>query len=197
MMSTQEDAARTAGRLWAGVLEAIHLRLELIALEVGEERERLGDLLLSAVVVVFALFMLLLSVNLALLASSGTRTASASPSRRARSMSRWPSWQRSTIARDAAGERDRSPPWPPCSPTTSARCGTSCDPRRVRARPPADEDRSPAQRARPRAPPGARRLRPDAHRVLGARRRPRGREHRGAVAARPARALGRVWAEAR
>ena len=52
----------------AGVLEAIHLRLELIALEVGEERERLGDLLLSAMVVVFALFMLLLSVNLALLA---------------------------------------------------------------------------------------------------------------------------------
>jgi uncharacterized membrane protein YqjE len=63
-----EETARTAGRLWAGVLEAIHLRLELIALELDEERERLGDLLLSALVVVFALFMLVLSVNLALLA---------------------------------------------------------------------------------------------------------------------------------
>jgi uncharacterized membrane protein YqjE len=50
-----------------GVLEAVHLRLELIALELGEERERLGDLLLSALVVVFALFMLVLSVNVALL----------------------------------------------------------------------------------------------------------------------------------
>jgi uncharacterized membrane protein YqjE len=68
MTQPHEETARTAGRLWAGVLEAMHLRLDLIALELGEERERLGDLLLSAVVVVFALFMLLLSVNLALLA---------------------------------------------------------------------------------------------------------------------------------
>jgi uncharacterized membrane protein YqjE len=63
-----EELARSAGRLWTGVLEAVNLRLELIALELGEERDRLGDMLLSALVVVFALFMLMLSVNLALLA---------------------------------------------------------------------------------------------------------------------------------
>ena len=68
MTAPPDDTARMAARLWTGVLEAVHLRLELLALELGEERDRLGELLLSALVVVVALFMLLLSLNLALLA---------------------------------------------------------------------------------------------------------------------------------
>ena len=64
----QDDIPRTASRLWAGVLEAAHLRLALMSLEVGEERRRLGALLTSALVVVFAVFMLILSLNIALLA---------------------------------------------------------------------------------------------------------------------------------
>jgi len=63
-----DDTDRMASRLSAGVLEAIHLRLELVALELGEERDRLGELVLSALVVVVALFMLVLALNLALLA---------------------------------------------------------------------------------------------------------------------------------
>jgi len=62
------DLAPTASRLWAGLLEALHLRLELFALELGEERKRLTDLALSALVAVFAVFMLVLSLNLLLLA---------------------------------------------------------------------------------------------------------------------------------
>src|SRR4029453_11649466 len=55
-------------RLWAGVLEAVHLRVELFGLELGEELRRLGQLAISAVAVVFALFMLVLSANVVLLA---------------------------------------------------------------------------------------------------------------------------------
>jgi len=62
------DLAPTASRLWVSLLEALHLRLELFALELGEERKRLTDLALSALVAVFALFMLVLSLNLLLLA---------------------------------------------------------------------------------------------------------------------------------
>ncbi len=68
MPEPQEDVARAASRLWAGVLEAVHLRVELIALELGEERRRLEALAASALVVALALLMLLLSLNVALLA---------------------------------------------------------------------------------------------------------------------------------
>jgi uncharacterized membrane protein YqjE len=50
------------------VLEAVHLRLALLALELGDERRRLGELTVSALVVVFALVMLVLSLNVAVLA---------------------------------------------------------------------------------------------------------------------------------
>ena len=62
------DLAPTASRLWASVLEGLHLRVELFALELGEERKRLTDLALSALIAVFAVFMLVLSLNLLLLA---------------------------------------------------------------------------------------------------------------------------------
>jgi len=62
------ELSRTASRLWAGLLEGVRLRLALFALELGEERRRLGDLVLSALAVVFAFFMLLFSLNVALLA---------------------------------------------------------------------------------------------------------------------------------
>ena len=62
------DLAPTASRLWASLLEGLHLRVELFALELGEERRRLTDLALSALVAVFAVFMLVLSLDLALLA---------------------------------------------------------------------------------------------------------------------------------
>ncbi len=68
MAEPQDDVARTASRLWAGVLEAIHLRVQLLALELSEERRRLGELAVSALVVVFAMFMLVLSLNVVVLA---------------------------------------------------------------------------------------------------------------------------------
>jgi len=68
MSEPHEDAGRAASRVWAGVLEAVHLRAALFALEVDEERRRLGALLVSSLVVVFAVFMLLLSLNVAVLA---------------------------------------------------------------------------------------------------------------------------------
>ena len=67
-MPEHDDLVPTASRLWAGLLEAAHLRLELFALELGEERKRLGNLVVSALVVVFAVFTLVLSLELALLA---------------------------------------------------------------------------------------------------------------------------------
>src|SRR5262245_64817383 len=58
----------TASRLWGSLLEGLHLRVELFSLELGEERRRLADLALSALIAVFALFMVVLSLNLLLLA---------------------------------------------------------------------------------------------------------------------------------
>jgi uncharacterized membrane protein YqjE len=69
MRDSPGDLAGTGARLWAGLLEAVHLRFELIALELGTERRRLTGLVVSALVVVFALFMLLLSLNVLLLAA--------------------------------------------------------------------------------------------------------------------------------
>jgi uncharacterized membrane protein YqjE len=69
MANSEDDVAHVASRLWAGVLEAVHLRVELFGLELGEELRRLGQLAISALTVVFALFMLLLTVNVLLLAA--------------------------------------------------------------------------------------------------------------------------------
>jgi uncharacterized membrane protein YqjE len=63
-----DDAGRAASRVWAGVLEAVHLRAALFALEMDEERRRLGARLVSALVAVFATFMLLLALNVVVLA---------------------------------------------------------------------------------------------------------------------------------
>ncbi len=68
MAEPSDDLARTASRLWAGALEAMHLRVQLFALELDGERRRLRELLLSALVLVGALALLALSVNVALLA---------------------------------------------------------------------------------------------------------------------------------
>lgn len=54
-------------RLSASLLEGLHLRFELFALELGEERERIVEMLVASLVLVFAVFMLLLCVNAALL----------------------------------------------------------------------------------------------------------------------------------
>jgi uncharacterized membrane protein YqjE len=63
----ESELVDTARRLWASVLEGVHLRVELLALEVGEERKRLVELVLSALIAVFAGFMVVLSVNVVLL----------------------------------------------------------------------------------------------------------------------------------
>src|SRR5262245_49694095 len=65
--TTGGDLAATATRLWASVVEGVHLRLELFALELGEERKRIVELILSAMIVALALFMLVLSLNVAVL----------------------------------------------------------------------------------------------------------------------------------
>jgi len=69
MANPEDDVSHVASRLWAGALEAAHLRVELFGLELSEELRRLGQLAVSALAVVFALFMLLLSVNVVLLAA--------------------------------------------------------------------------------------------------------------------------------
>jgi uncharacterized membrane protein YqjE len=68
MAEPNDDLARTASRLWSGVLDALRLRVELAALELGAERRRFEQLVLSALVTVLALFMLVLALNVALLA---------------------------------------------------------------------------------------------------------------------------------
>ena len=54
-------------RLSASLLEGLHLRLDLFALELEEERRRLSQLVLSSLALSLALFGLLVSVNVALL----------------------------------------------------------------------------------------------------------------------------------
>jgi uncharacterized membrane protein YqjE len=68
MTPPDSDLAPTVSRLWGSLLEALHLRIELFSLELGEERRRLTGLALSALIAVFALFMVVLSLNLLLLA---------------------------------------------------------------------------------------------------------------------------------
>ena len=70
-MSTSDqsssDLAIAARRLSASLIEGIHLRLDLLALELAEERRRLSQLVLSTLVLSLALFMVFLCVNAALL----------------------------------------------------------------------------------------------------------------------------------
>ncbi len=64
---SDSDLGRAVTRLWASAVEGLYLRLELFGLELGAERQRITDLMLSALVVAFAIFMLVLSLNVALL----------------------------------------------------------------------------------------------------------------------------------
>jgi uncharacterized membrane protein YqjE len=57
----------SARRLSASLIEGLHLRLDLFALELGEERRRLSQLVLSTLALSLALFMVFLCVNAALL----------------------------------------------------------------------------------------------------------------------------------
>jgi len=56
-----------ARRVSASLIEGLHLRLDLFALELGEERRRLSQLVLSTLALSLALFMVFLCVNAALL----------------------------------------------------------------------------------------------------------------------------------
>ena len=56
-----------AGRVSASLIEGIHLRLELFALEMRQERDRIVELVVLCVVMAQATFLLLLSLHVALL----------------------------------------------------------------------------------------------------------------------------------
>jgi len=64
---TSGELVAAAARIWASLVEGAQMRLELFALELGEERRRIVDLIVSAVVVALALFLLVLALNVALL----------------------------------------------------------------------------------------------------------------------------------
>ena len=60
MSSTDEgssDLSIAARRLSASLIEGIHLRLDLLAIELAEERRRLSQLVLSTLALSLALFM--------------------------------------------------------------------------------------------------------------------------------------------
>jgi uncharacterized membrane protein YqjE len=70
MSSTDEgssDLSIAVRRLSASLIEGLQLRLDLLALELGEERRRLSQLVLSTLALSLALFMVFLCINLALL----------------------------------------------------------------------------------------------------------------------------------
>ena len=70
MSETSSDSSSpvgSAGRISASLVEGIHLRLELFALEMGQERGRIVELVILCVVMALAAFLLLLSINVALL----------------------------------------------------------------------------------------------------------------------------------
>lgn len=56
-----------AGRVSASLIEGIHLRLELFALEMRQERDRIVELVVLCVVMALAAFLLLLALHVALL----------------------------------------------------------------------------------------------------------------------------------
>lgn len=61
------DDAGPAGRVSASLIEGIHLRLELFALEMSQERDRIVERVVLCVVLALAAFLLLLSLHLAVL----------------------------------------------------------------------------------------------------------------------------------
>ena len=70
MSSTDEgssDLSIAVRRLSASLIEGLQLRLDLLALELGEERRRLSQLVLSTLALSLALFMVFLCINVALL----------------------------------------------------------------------------------------------------------------------------------
>ena len=70
MSSTNEgssDLSIAVRRLSASLIEGLQLRLDLLALELGEERRRLSQLVLSTLALSLALFMVFLCINVALL----------------------------------------------------------------------------------------------------------------------------------
>jgi uncharacterized membrane protein YqjE len=70
MSSTDEgssDLSIAVRRVSASLIEGLHLRLDLLALELGEERRRLSQLVFSTLALSLALFMVFLCINAALL----------------------------------------------------------------------------------------------------------------------------------
>jgi uncharacterized membrane protein YqjE len=61
------DLSIAARRVSASLIEGIQLRLDLLALELAEERRRLSQLVLSTLALSLALFMVFLSINVVLL----------------------------------------------------------------------------------------------------------------------------------
>lgn len=59
--------AGPASRVAASLIEGLHLRLELFALEMSQERGRIVELVILCVVLALAAFLLLLSLHVALL----------------------------------------------------------------------------------------------------------------------------------
>jgi uncharacterized membrane protein YqjE len=66
--SSEPSLAGTAARLAAALAEGLQLRIELFGLELAGERQRLVDLLVSAVAMGVAVLLLALSLNALLLA---------------------------------------------------------------------------------------------------------------------------------
>jgi uncharacterized membrane protein YqjE len=54
---------RSVGRVWAGLLEALQYRLDLLALELKEEKEHLFGLLVGVLLVAGLVFMAFLTLN--------------------------------------------------------------------------------------------------------------------------------------
>ena len=61
------EFANAARRVSASLVEGVHLRLDLFALELGEERRRISQVVLATLALALALFMVFLCVNVALL----------------------------------------------------------------------------------------------------------------------------------
>jgi uncharacterized membrane protein YqjE len=61
------DLSTAARRVSASLVEGIHLRLDLFAIEFDEERRRIATILLTTLAVALAGFMVFLCVNVALL----------------------------------------------------------------------------------------------------------------------------------
>jgi uncharacterized membrane protein YqjE len=65
--STEPTLAGTAARLWAALIEGVQLRVELLALELAEERQRLVELVFSALATAVAVLLFAMSLNVLLL----------------------------------------------------------------------------------------------------------------------------------